>query len=788
MSVDYRKFNAEWEASNPGEPTYTETGEDSATSIQRLNNNEDANEDVLRRPIEQLRRRTRHLQVAHNLLNAQGVFKQGQILDTQGATVLWNGLTNGVPAKEGVFELSSSVFISHPMYPDTVYEVPSTIIGNETTGFFNNEANRLKEEGDSLWVTFGDVVNDSTERDTAARAPGVVTVTQAQLRKGPTWVMIRETGTTLAGLGIIPGSDLLRIYPDPVGSPSTVLKRTIRNIFQDTDGNWFVEVAPDTPLWDTTLPASPIPSSAATTKRSRVSNGAEYDIVDVTETTTRIAQRNFASYHSNLEWFGAGREDLLQAFGTTLDDYREHEWANAFPLAVVANGNLVFPLAGAAGIPSGTLQQSPTGFMRTAIADTVNATHIFANQQTFQRGSGTTLMDLRTDSPGLGTGAGSHQVSIEESHPDGNVSSPVFWISPSRPARLRFSGSGDGYTNPFAELVEQGMYTAGGAYQGKETSLRLRRLAEGSYGAPSVYGNTYNELTASQLPYILSVDNAKMYQRKLAFQTERSAVAALGPADHGIAVGAFIPIGTAGLYETVRGKHDLLIEGTLGFRNIYPVQIDSVTTTQPAGLPNAKSSQTIRFKAAVRLTPDSTPTNPMGASVLTADSKVLVYTTLRDALVASGSPSPLVDSFTQETVIEHSTADTLTVGPANSRRSYPVTPLTSTTVFSALFKTDLSEYTAGVTQTSTKGHSQIDLRLVAVPVYDVGSNEHRVELYLQWDMHNEEVDAVELDYLTKNMYIQDFRNAFTASNPSGVDPTLVCDLQIQHTPRWDAPF
>lgn len=779
MPVEFDRHNREWEADNPGEPNYADTGADTATSIQRLANGENATHDVLRRPDEQLRRRTRHMQEEHNLLAEFMTAIQGRFLDMRAARCKWHGLAAANTANRGVFETNGTIYVKHPMYPDTTYEIPSSVFGNSSTGFFQYEYNRLKEEGDSLWIVWGDELDSSSVRDGNARTTYGVssTVTQLQLRKGPTWVLIQETGIDLSAQGIVVGSDKIRIYNDPIGAPASYLERVIKEIHQDDDGNWYVEVPHDTPLYDST---KAIPPTASPTHLLRTSSGDEYEIVDDTGAVVRVPQRSFANYCSNLWWFKAGRKHPMQPYdasATPTPKYRENEWQYALPLCVVSNGDLFWPLAATGGLaPNIDSFQSLSGLMRTGQADTVLASHVFEAVQNFKRAAGSDLISLTTDSNPVTPGAATHVALLNEAHTDGTSSSPVYWNSPSRPGSFGLRGKTDPAL-PFIQAVEQGYYEAGGAYVAPENAIRLREM--GSSFIPTSHASTYAELRASQFQYVPSVNNLKKYSRSTADLINAAWFTSV--TGYGHPIGTYIELGQQGKYDTVKGKHSVAVKGYVGFRDIYSWLLDYDTSAQ--GENNPFSSQGLDFEAHLLLTPDASPTNPMAIAVDYKTPKSLVWNNIQNAITDSGA-SFTVDYFTPNQVHERVTLKTIQADVAPGTNDlYPAIPTPgSTTIFEALFLADMARIQSTASDIITR-HSEVALKVVAVPTYDAGSQQHRIQFFAQFEFRTEEADASQTDRQNNSMYCKTFKSlTWTPTS----DPTFVADLAVVHQKVWAA--
>lgn len=784
MPTDFERYNNEYQLLNPS-PAYTDTGTTEPTSIQRYNNNEDADEDVFRRPVEQNRRRTDHLGQELNHLAHNHKATQGAFVDTRSTLLKWYGLSAASSANIGVFELTGSLFIKHPMYPATTFELAAAVVGNSGAGWFNTEANRLKEEGDSLWITFGADTQDSFERDIVARTPSAtpVGITQAQLRKGPTWVLLQDTANDLSSLGIVPGSDIVRVYPDPSGNPGVFLERTIRDIHQDEDGFWYLEVSPDTPFYQSTAGVE-IPSILSNNKLIRTSNSAEYEILDSGAVTTRLAQTAFANYVSNLHWSKAGRKRPMKPNGTTTE-YRENEWQHAIPLCVVSDGKLFWPLAAAGGIsPNGNFDQSLNGFVRTSQSDVIYAQHIWSALQSLVQSPGLPLISLDTNSDALGVGRGSHEYRIEEANVDGVTSSPQFWVSPGRPGRSSVSGSSDAKAAPIYRLSEQGFYTAGGAEQYKENTLELRM--PGTPGQPTNQGSRYAELRASQMLYTSKASNNNHYIRNVAFDLTTANIPGLA-AGSGLQVGANIVLGEANLYETLLGQHDIEIKGTVSFDRLYPITIDETGGVPVGSFLNVNSTLTMDFSTLVRLTPDSAnPLDPFSAAVLAGTSPKYLH----ERIESSYDPST-GDTLGAIPVIRQYTFDTTAIKPdsggaAVQNTLYPsaATP-GAVTLFEGLFSRDYYRYTGvspTIVSTLFARHSEVFVRPVLYTEYNGGTGNHEVGFYLQFEFHTDDGDANETDRLNNHLFTENFKSINKALRD--IVPKVKCDLSITHRPVW----
>jgi hypothetical protein len=785
MSVEFKKFNTAFETANPGDPAYTETGDNAAASIEVYNNGEDADEDVLRRPVEQLRRRTAHIGEEANLTQEYMKAFEGRFIDMGSTTVKWEGISTGV------FELSGAIKVVHPMYPDTVYELGSAVIGNAGVGFFNTAANRLKEEGDSLWITFGANGDNTYGVDLNARVASGTTalsIVQSNLRKAPTWVLIRDTVNNLGSLGIVPGSDVVQIYPDPINFPASFISRTVKGIFEDEDGYWYLEVSYDTPLWDQTLPGDEVPPVVNTDKWTRASLGAQYKVLDVTLATTRLALSSFSDYASNLHWFRRGRIRPVTLHGAPTE-HREMEWLMAMPLCIVRNNRLHFPLANVAGIAvDATNYQSMSGFIRTSVADSVYAQHLWRNKQTFIQAAGGNLTSKTTTSDPSSPGRAEIIEKLEEAHADGNVSTPVFWLSPARPGRLSLYGNADGGAQPILKIAEQGFYTAAGADQIGETTLELRM--PGTIGSPTLHGSRFSKLQASQALYTMKASNLTPHSREATADFDSTTLLALaGPGGKGLPIGSAISLGTTNLYETLLGMHDLLISGSLSFRGIYPCFFD-LTAGNPAGaISNENTTQAVEFQAFLRLEQGTvgTPNTPFVQNIAVLPERPIVRTKVRNTIAANDPTG--VALFSETTTAWNDTLCAITAdgGPPTENTSYPASPDSGgIELFRGLFSTDLYSYTgAGPwTPAHTPNHSEVLVKLMCYPLYDGGTTSHTVEFYLQFEFHTEEGDATHADRLKKHMYVLEFKNAGVASAAFGVDPKLTVSLGIEHRKVW----
>ena len=455
---EFKRANLQYQADHPTEVAYTDTGTVEPTSIQRYNNGEDADHDVLRRPIEQNRRRIQHLSEEQNLHKVNSAGTRGVFLEPGATRVTWHGTTASPAVNSGVFELTASLWFQHPLYPDTQLELQAATIGNASSGFFSTEANRLKEEGDSIFITFG--VQDSTPAAVEALArttTGVSSaITQGQLRKGPTWVLLSDVSTNLSTApspAVVPGSDKVRIYYDPIGSPMSYKLFTIQNLVSDGTA-WYIEVGPTTPFWDSTT--SPTIPPAGTNKLFRASGAMEYEIVETTDTTVKLSSRSFSGFYSNLFWQKAGTNKAVYGVNTSGISYRENEWQFALPLAMVSGGVLVFPLAGAGAVPPfSTTTHSISGLMHTALSDIVTAAHPFKNAQSCIQAAGNVLQILATDSTVSGNGRGDIRETVAEAHTDGTTG-PSYWTAHARPGVYELRGAVDGHNTPFVRCVEQG--------------------------------------------------------------------------------------------------------------------------------------------------------------------------------------------------------------------------------------------------------------------------------------------------------------------------------------------
>ena len=786
MASEFERSNLQHQVDFPLETAYTDNGENIPTSIERFNNSEDATETIFRRPAEQLRIRSRHLQEEANSANEFMHAIQGRFLDMRGATVQWHGLTPPiVPGNAGVFSLTSSLFVTHPMYPDSVYEIPAAIIGNASTGFFQYEYNRLLNEGDSLWVTWGSTTDPTATRDLAARpapgGPGVVT--QPQLRKGPTWVMIQETVLDLSLSAIVPGSDKIRIYADPIGAPLVYLERVIRDIAIDTDGYWYVEVAHDAPLFDS---AKVIPPAAPTQKLYIAAGGAEYEIVDTTGAIVRVAQRGFSKYISNLWWFKAGRVDPLVPYAAPMAPvWRENEWEFAIPLAVVSNGQLFFPLAAAGGLTANETQFfAPAGFVRTTVADNIYAAHTWAIEQFYQQAAGSDLLTFMTTSSAIVPGRGRQTVILEEAHTDGLTSVPIYWASPARPARFGLLGNADAQTNPYVRLVEQGFYTVGGAEEYKECSMDLRKQAVP--GAPAGQGTTYNRLTASQLPYITRADRIIVDRHATTDAVTNAWLNGLAASPFGQPLlTAALDFGNKDTYENRVGLHDVRIEGYLSFREVFPWWVK--VTGPPAGFPDSNywHSFSIPFWSELRLTPDAIATNPKAISVSARaprlHKRTLVFTGQEDA-------APIIVPYVKygHQVIEAPSVEALPADfGAGTNDLYPTVPAAGgTVIYDALLSSDIAIF-EGAAMAYYPRFSQVEIKVIAVPTY-VATNQY-LELFaqLEFRVDNSEVDALQVNRQNNHMFVDTFKGLSAIGGFSPIlAPAFESDLTIRTEPVW----
>jgi len=547
-------------------------------------------------------------------------------------------------------------------------------------------------------------------------------------------------------------------------------------------GHWFIEVSPDDHLWKQDG-VKRIPSAASTGGRSRSSDGAEYEITDASGTVIQ-SRRAFSSYRSNLEWFGAGRTEMLRPYLVGGATYRASEWASAVPLAIVTDGLLRFPLAHDGGVPDGGTSSNISGFVRTGIHDKITASHTFAELQSIEMPSDVGMLEMKTDSDAGTVGAGNLEWRVMEAHTDGIAAG--YWASPKRPAMMSLASEVDGKQYPIIRVIEQGMYS--GTTTGcKENAIELRRTADEHHGDPTIIGTAYNRLNASQINYIPSVFNTNVHKRAVEFPMDETVVPLLS--GHGIPVGDAIEIGYGGLYENMLGKHDLTISGSWGFRALYNIftYIETATgNTVPVATSHSKHAQGLAFNLRLRLTPDSSvKSNPMVVSVLSADIETLVATVVR----YSFNEDLTATLRGQETITEIMTSEQLSAdaGPPTENREYPASPASgSVEVFKTLFMCDYVDYgdEAAPSPALSQKHSQIELYLKAVASYDAPSNMHYVRLYLQFAMHTEEGDNNEADYLRNVLYMDNFKSIKSTAPVAEVDPAMVCELNIEHSQKW----
>ena len=623
MPIEFKRHNEKFQTDNPSEPSHVDTGTDDATAIERYNNTEGGTQEVFRRPVEQIRRRSRHSQEEFNVLEKLSQAKDGRFLDPGTSTVKWNGL-GAAGALAGTFELSGPLHIAHPAYPDTVIEVPSSVIGNSTTGWFQQEENRLLEEGDSLWITFGSDSQTSAARDISLRPEAgtlAATVTQPQLRKGPTWIMVSDSVLDLTAQSIVVGSDKLRIFQDPVSNPTIYLERTIKAIYKDPAGVTYLEVAHDSPIFDkTTIPSKVLPPPG-NSKLTRAATGAQYAVVDSGGTTTRVPQRALSAFWSNLIWFQPAQVVPMTP-ESGANAYRENEWLHAIPLASVQNGNLHFPLASSAGVPpSTTTQHSLLGYVRTSIADEVPAAHNFSGNPSFKNTAGAPLATFSTDSTGS-NGAGKSLVNVKEAAtagitPGGGL--PGFWTAPNRPNKIGLKGQADALANNFVEFVEQGYYEDTGNFY-EESALRLK--LPGAVGVPTTHGGGFGHLKASQMRFIQSVSTNKIgnlstkfplsdeWLRKITGDNTGTPISIPSQSswdNQGILVGNIV-LGLTEEYMGRVGTYLVRLKGVMGLHNIYRPYVAASTGNIAAGgrtHPQASHQQELGFDFTVPFYPSN---------------------------------------------------------------------------------------------------------------------------------------------------------------------------------------
>lgn len=683
------------------------------------------------------------------------------------------------------------------MYPNTVYEIQAAVIGNASTGFFQYAHNRLLDDGDSLWITWGTTSQSGPVREGVAR-PGTTgshVVAQSQLRKGPTWVLIQDTSTDLSAAGIVVGSDKIRVYPDPIGTPALYIERVIRNILQDADGYWYVEVAHDTPLFDnTTTPV--VPPTGATLKLTRPSSGHEYKIVDTTGVTTRVTQRSFANYASNLWWHKAGRVDpLMPSSGA---EWRENEWEYAFPLCVVSGDKLFFPAASAGGIAeSSTLSQSPAGFVRTSQTDNVYASHLWNVEQFFKGTPGNALVSLITTSNPLSPGAGYQSARIEEAHTDGNASSPVYWTGPNRPARFGLMGNANARGVDFFRVAEQGFCTSGLAEKFDESSLQLRESP--TISTPATHGTGFRTLTASQMSYVMRADRITSTRYVTTFPVTTTNLDTIKPAPHGLEVTTSTPIqvALAGTYEAQRSKHDFIIEGWLSFNDIFPwaTIVNGSVTGFPSGpngdVENYQHTLSLPFFAKIRLTPDAVATNPMAVAVLGRSPRIHKRTKIRWGNAISGGTFSN-DYYVPQDVIEAPSAEALAAnfGDGTNDKYPTVHPGGDAVIFDAVFTTDMmiGDGSGGGTTTVYDRYSQVKVEIVAVPNYNsTPPAKQEITFYARFEfrIHNDEADASQNARQNKHAFVKTWKALLAnAGFLPQIAPTFYADLMCTHVPVW----
>jgi hypothetical protein len=227
-----------------------DTGEDNVNSIQPISNGEPVNQVTLRRPDENLRKRTEVLKSSVLYLDSRGREEHGSYISTLGGLCYIDaeslGASGAIPAQPGLWKFSP-----YSAYPVVV--ASSSIAGGKVVlresdfnTFYTNPAtkeNHLAKKGDTLALKFPRNGTDSRTNHSwgnEVEYPFIATgniAPEAQLIKLPERTVLNNSGLTLlTDLGP-DGLDLVDADGIPVASDTLFL--AITDVLGKADDWWF---------------------------------------------------------------------------------------------------------------------------------------------------------------------------------------------------------------------------------------------------------------------------------------------------------------------------------------------------------------------------------------------------------------------------------------------------------------------------------------------------------------------------------------------------------------------